>query len=218
MKILMADDHALFRDGMHYTLRVVADEVEIIEAATYPEMQAHLENDPGIDLILMDLNMPGCSGASSVKSIYQSYPNIPLVIISAYDQRSDIEAVMDSGAVGFIPKSLPAKIMQKALALVMDGGVFLPPQILLNSPVRITEEAGASKGLSAVEKYGLTTRQIQVLTHMACGLSNKQIALKMGLAEGTIKIHVAAAYQVLRVNSRIEAIRLAERLGLVSKL
>jgi DNA-binding NarL/FixJ family response regulator len=213
MKILLADDHALFRDGMRYVLQQLADEVEVLEAPNFPDAVRQMESHPEVRLVLLDLNMPGSDGSASVKLFTLRFPDIPVVVVSGVDQREDIERVMESGAVGFISKATPSKVMLNALRLVLDGGIYLPPQLLQAAMPQI--EPSPDRRHKVVNSYGLTQRQTEALTLLAHGLSNKEIAEKMGLAEGTVKIHIAAVYQVLRVTSRFEAMRVAERLGLI---
>jgi DNA-binding NarL/FixJ family response regulator len=127
-----------------------------------------------------------------------------------------MEKVMGYGAMGFVCKSSSAPVMLSALNLVLAGGVYVPPQMLQQSPSpAVSASDRVDKRSQNTNEYGLTVRQMQVLTHLAEGMSNKQIAQAVNLAEGTVKIHVAAVYQVLRVNSRMEAVRVAEQLGLI---
>jgi DNA-binding NarL/FixJ family response regulator len=215
MKILIADDHALFRDGMRYVLQQLGDEVEIIEAANFPEALRRMEVNPKFDLVLMDLSMPGSEGAASVRQFHHRYPDAVIVVISGLDHREEIERVMESGAVGFISKSTPSKVMLNALRLVLEGGIYLPPQLLqvaLPHDQSLSTPVGSRRQTNA---HGLSSRQNEALTLLGQGLSNKEIAEIMGLAEGTVKIHIAAVYQVLHISSRFEAMRVAERMGLV---
>ena len=216
MKILLVDDHSLFREGMRYVLRQLPEACEIFEAGNYPDGLKQAELHPELDLVLMDLNMPGSEGAISIKFFHQRFPHIPVVVVSGEDNRVQMEKVMSYGAMGFVCKSSTAPVMLSALNLVLAGGGYVPPQ-MLQQPSMLG--AGASERTDKrslnTNEYGLTARQMQVLGHLAEGLSNKQIAQAVDLAEGTVKIHVAAVYQILRVNSRMEAVRVAEQLGLI---
>jgi DNA-binding NarL/FixJ family response regulator len=215
MKILLVDDHHLFRDGMRYVLQQLQDNIEIIEASNFPDALKQAELHPELDLILMDLNMPGSEGAVSVKFFHQRFPHIPLVIISAEEGRQLMEKVMSNGAMGFVCKSATAAVMLSALHLVLAGGVYVPPQLIhMSDTGDIAPERRDKRSLNTNE-YGLTARQMQMLKHIAEGQSNKEIARTVNLAEGTVKIHVAALYQTLRVNSRTEAVRVASQLGLI---
>jgi DNA-binding NarL/FixJ family response regulator len=214
IKVLMADDHALFRDGMRYVLQQLADEVEIFDSGNFQEALQLMHENPDVDLALLDLNMPGSEGVTSIRYFHLRYPDIPLVVVSGSDQRDDIESVMEYGAMGFISKTSSSKIMLSALRMVLEGGVFLPPQLLQQAVSNVDPgELQANKHSQRAAKYGLTARQLEVLTYLAGGLANKEISKQMNLAEGTVKIHTAAVYQALHVNSRLEAVSAARRLG-----
>ncbi|MDO8292935.1 MAG: response regulator transcription factor [Gallionella sp.] len=216
MKILLVDDHALFRDGMRYVLQQLPEEVEILEAGNFPDGLKLATQHPELDLALLDLNMPGSEGPISIRFFHQRYPHIPVVVISGEEGRGYMEKVMNYGAMGFVCKSSTASVMLSALNLVLSGGVYIPPQLLRQYGEIAGKEPDVTDRRSLhTNEYGLTQRQMQVLTHLAAGLSNKEIAEAIHLAEGTIKIHVAAVYQTLRVNNRMEAVRMAEKLGLV---
>ncbi len=215
IKVLLADDHALFRDGMRYVLQQLADEVEILDSGNFQDALQLAREHADIDLALLDLNMPGSDGPPSILLFHRNFPDIPLVVVSGSDQRDDIESVMESGAMGFISKMSSSKIMLSALRMVLDGGVYLPPQLLQQvvNTVDQGEESLASKRTQRATRFGLTARQLEVLQYLAAGLANKEISQKMNLAEGTVKIHTAAVYQALHVNSRLEAVSTARRLG-----
>lgn len=216
MKILLVDDHALFRDGMRYVLQQLPEAVEILEAGNFPDGLKLATQHPELDLALLDLNMPGSEGPVSIRFFHQRYPHIPVVVVSGEEGRGFMEKVMNYGAMGFVCKSSTASVMLSALNLVLSGGVYIPPQLLRQYGEVAGKEPDVTDRRSLhTNEYGLTQRQMQVLTHLAAGLSNKEIAEAIHLAEGTIKIHVAAVYQTLRVNNRMEAVRMAEKLGLV---
>ncbi len=204
MKILLADDHALFRDGIRYVLQQLAEGVDLLEAGDFRQAMSLADQHPELDLALLDLHMPGSYGVSSVDEFHQHYPHIPVVVVSADVASANMEKAMNYGAVGFVSKNSSAQVMLGALKLVLSGGVYVPPEILRRN-----------LGDAGVKPHGLTPRQHEVLQYLCAGLSNKEIAARIRLAEGTVKIHVAAVYQALNVNSRLEAVRAAEYLGLV---
>ncbi len=213
MKILLVDDHALFRDGMHYVLRKLDEQVEILDAGNFPDALNAARDNPDLDLVLLDLHLPGSEGAPSVKLFHTSYPDVPVVVVSGTDQRDDIERVMNSGAMGFVSKMSSGQDMLHALRLVLDGGVYLPPQLLQHALIQVREDKRSWR----TNEFGLTVRQMEVLQQLASGLSNKDIGLSIGLAEGTVKIHVAAIFQALRVNKRMDAVQAAQRMGLLAE-
>lgn len=217
MKILLVDDHVLFREGMRYVLQQLHGGVsEIFEAGDFPDAMQIAGQHPELDLALLDLNMPGSEGPLSIKLFHHAYPHIPIVVVSGEDNYGIMKKTMDYGAMGFVGKHSAVPVMLEALNQVLAGDIYIPPQ-LLQKHVESTEEKpghAAQPNLHA-HKHGLTARQMQALTHMASGLSNREIAEKMCLAEGTVKVHIATLYQILRVNNRIEAVRLAEKLQLI---
>ena len=212
MKILLADDHALFRDGMRYVLQQLPGPLEILEADNFQDCLKLAGQNLEISLVLLDLYMPGSEGAKSVSYFHQRYPNLPVVVVSGEEASSNMEKVMNYGAAGFISKSSTAQTMLGALNLVLNGGVYLPPEIL---HTYVCETGYMDKRGLHMNSYGLTPRQLEVLQHLCAGMSNKEIASTMTLAEGTVKIHVAAVYLALKVNGRLEAVRAAEHLGLI---
>ncbi len=215
MKILLVDDHALFREGMHHIVSQLDEQVDILDAGNFLDALNIAENNPDLDLVLLDLKMPGSEGMASVNLFHSRYPGVPIVVISGTDRRGDIESVIQSGAVGFVSKASSSKDMLQALRTVLGGGIYLPPQ-LLQQALSGVEEARRDGRSWRINKSGLTARQMEVLQHLARGMSNKDIALAVGLAEGTVKVHVAAIFQALRVNNRNEASRAALDMCLVA--
>lgn len=216
MKILLVDDHALFREGMRYVLQQLPEEVEILEAGNFAEGLRLAKEHPDLDLALLDLYMPGSEGPASIRYFHQCHPQIPVAVISGEDNINQMEKVMNYGAMGFIGKSSSAPVTLKALNTVLSGGVYVPPEMLKHHGMMAEKEmTHTDRRSSNTNEYGLTQRQMQVLTYLATGLSNKEISEAIHIAEGTVKIHVAAVYQILRVSNRMEAVRVAEKLGLV---
>lgn len=211
MKILLADDHALFRDGLRYVLQQLAERVEVLEAPDFQIAMQLAGQHPELDMALLDLHMPGSLGPKSVAYFHRRYPHIPVVVVSAEEDRVNIEKVISSGATGYVCKSVGAQTMLGALKLVLAGGVYVPPEMLRQAE----SEAACGGKCPITNSHGLTPRQLEVLRHLCAGMSNKEIATAINLAEGTVKIHVAAAYHALNVNSRVEAVLVAEQLGLV---
>ena len=130
VRVLIIDDHALFRDGMRYVLHQLADKVEVLDTGDVDEAFRLADANPDLDLVLMDLHMPGSYGVVTVSHFHQNFPAVPVVVVSAMDERHDIERVMEVGAMGFISKTSPGKVMLSALRFVLDGGIYVPPQIL----------------------------------------------------------------------------------------
>ena len=217
MKILLVDDHALFREGMRYVLQQLNGGVSsILEAGNFSEGLKLAEAHPELDLALLDLNMPGSEGPLSIKHFHRCCPHIPIVVVSGEESYAVMEKAMNCGAMGFVGKNSAVPVMLDALNLVLSGGIYIPPQLLhKHGALSENKTSTAEQGNLHTGEYNLTARQMQALMHLASGLSNREIAEKMCLAEGTVKVHIATLYQILRVNNRIEAVRMAEKLKLI---
>lgn len=207
MRILFADDHPLFREGVKPVLQKLGPEVEIIEAKDYPEafQAAHRHTD--LDLALIDLNMPGMPGVDGIERFRAAFPRIPVAVLSASDERDSIQRLLGNGVLGYICKSSPSDVILSAIKLILAGEVYIPAILLGEQP-----DGGAVCGGGKHEP--LTRRQIEVLRELSKGLNNKQIAHNLNVTEGTVKIHLATIFRVLNVNSRTEALLLAQKMGL----
>lgn len=214
MKILIADDHELFRDGLRHVLAQLDAAPEIVEAKDFPEA-IHLAGDtPDLNIILMDLTMPGMDWEDGLRALKSHlHDEVPVIILSAAESRDHVLKAVNLGASGFIPKSSSSRIMLSALKLVLSGGVYLPPA-LLDSSSDTLENGGGALNENAVAY--LTPRQREVLTLLGQGKSNKEIARVLQLAEGTVKLHVTAILKALNVNNRTRAVVAAAQLGLTS--
>jgi DNA-binding NarL/FixJ family response regulator len=216
LTILLADDHELFRDGMNHVLQQLANEVKVLGAENFSYMLQLADQHPEIGLVLMDLGMPGSEGVGSVRTFCLKHPEMPLVVVSGSEQRADIERTMEYGAMGFISKQTSGRVMISALRMVLEGGVYVPPQLLQQVSMGLDQDGGApDKRTRRTGQCGLTPRQIDVLKLLARGLTNREIAEVLDLAEGTVKIHVAGIFLVLRVNSRMDAVLAGQRLGVL---
>jgi len=207
VKIILADDHALFRDGFALLFQQLEAEAVVLEAGDLAEAMELAACHPDTDLMLLDLNMPGMNGQAGIKQVSEAYPQLPVIVLSASETRECVEAVLAAGAVGFIPKSSSSAVMQSAVRLVLSGGVYLPPQLLL------AQRADTANGPGHNGAAKLTGRQRDVLRLLAAGMSNKQICRELELGEGTIKVHIAAIFRALEVGNRTEAANAAHRLG-----
>lgn len=215
MKVLIADDHALFRDGLCLQLRQMDEDAEILEAGGFDETIRVAEEQDALDLILLDLGMPGMAWRQALALLRKRFAEVPIVIVSASENRRDILEAMEIGATGYIPKSSSGKVMLGALKLVFAGGVYLPPALLAKSAAEPPfSEDPAGRGGDGAGKT-LTPRQRQVLSLLATGQSNKEIARALNLGEGTIKVHVTGIMKALNVHNRTQAVVTATRIGLI---
>jgi DNA-binding NarL/FixJ family response regulator len=206
VKILIADDHALFRAGMGHVLGELADSVVMLEAATCENAMQLAAGNPDLDLVLLDLNMPGADGFAALELFSSRFPALPVVILSASKQRSDMQRALDAGALGFIPKETTSEIMLNALRLIMSGGIYVPPELALSE----------ASSVNNVINHGLdfTPRQLETLALLVKGHPNKEIARYLNLAEATVKMHVTAIFKSLGVSNRTQAVLAAEKLAL----
>lgn len=218
MLLLLADDHGLVREGLKYTLADLHDDLDFLEAASASEVMSILEANPDIVLILLDLVMPGSNGFELLRQVCDNYPDLAVVILSASADPIQMRKSLDIGAAGFIPKHASAEIMLSALRLVLAGGIYVPPDMLLSPDPDPPppERTGIDSDRNA--RNALTSRQRVVLHHLGRGLSNKHIARELGLAENTIKIHVAAILRTLGVSNRTQAALLAREWRLPPEL
>ncbi len=205
-KILIADDHALYRSGLASLLDAISSDIKIVEAASYPEAIRAANEIKDLDLVLCDLGMPGMERFAGLSALVRSLEEVPVVVVSAAESSEDMGMAMDCGAHGYIPKTLDSKTVVTAVEKVIGGDIYLPPTLMGWQPGQGVPVSG--------EGPHLTPRQRDVLNLMADGKSNKEIARILGLAEGTIKLHVTGLLKVLDANNRTQAVIKATALGL----
>ncbi len=220
MKILLIDNHTLFREGLRHILQQLPGGVdEILDAGSFREGLALAGQHPDLNLMLLEIKSPGAEGAISVKFFRQRYPHIPVVVVSGEEDCHLISKTLNYGASGFVCKSSTVPALLNALELALSGSIYVPPQLLRQHGMAVVhKDEYNGKRRPNVNGHGLTARQMEVLKYLAAGLSNKEIASMTELSEGTVKVHVAAVYQILRVNNRLEAVRAARQLGLAGIL
>jgi DNA-binding NarL/FixJ family response regulator len=205
-RLVIADDHPLFRGALREAVGGLFERVEIAEAGSFDEVAKLLEASGDVDLILLDLTMPGVRGFSGLMYLRAQFPGVPIVIVSANDDSAVIRRCMDFGASGFIPKTLDVEAMRTAITRVLKGGVWTPPDVDL--------EAGSDAEANALmaRLTTLTPQQVRVLMMLSEGLLNKQIAYELGVSEATVKAHVSAILQKLGVESRTQAVIAAAKI------
>jgi DNA-binding NarL/FixJ family response regulator len=198
---VIADDHPLFRGALREAVTGVFDRAEVAEAGTFEEVSELLERGGGdIDLILLDLRMPGVRGFSGLMYLRAQYPSLPIVVVSASDDPAVIRRCIDFGASGFIPKTLGIEALRQAIARVLQGEVWTPPD------VDLTRQSDGEITAMIARLSTLTPQQVRVLMMLSAGLLNKQIAYELGVSEATVKAHVSAILQKLGVESRTQAV------------
>jgi DNA-binding NarL/FixJ family response regulator len=206
-RFIIVDDHPLFRGALGQALRSAFASAEVLEAGSLDQLTERLETAGEIDLILLDLSMPGVHGVSGLLYLRAQHPEVPVVIVSASDDPATIRQCLDCGASGFIPKSQPVERIREAIRRIIGGEIWLPPDVDLTS-------APAGESAELVSRLStLTPQQVRVLMMLGEGLLNKQIAFKLGVSEATIKAHVSAILQKLGVDSRTQAVIAINRIG-----
>jgi DNA-binding NarL/FixJ family response regulator len=203
-QFIIADDHPLFRGALRQTLEMQYPGAEIIEAGALEDVTGRLESVGDVDLVLLDLTMPGMRGFSGLMYLRAQYPAVPVVIVSANEEAGAIRRSIEFGASGFIPKSRGIDVIRDAIGIVMEGGVWTPPDVDVATP---DESADVVRRLAT-----LTPQQVRVLMMLSEGLLNKQIAYELSVSEATVKAHVSAILQKLGVESRTQAVIAASRI------
>ncbi|MEM7017954.1 MAG: response regulator transcription factor [Pseudomonadota bacterium] len=199
MKILHADDHPMLLVAVKYLLEKLDSAVHVISTASFSETQNALSLHNDLELLLLDLEMPGTKGMSGFHTLRQQWPELRIAILSGSEEPERIHEALDNGAVGFIPKSHSGELMLNAFKLILAGGVYVPGPL----PPRASTD------------YELSERQQQVLALIATGASNKDIAGELYISEGTVKVHVNTIFKTLKVKNRTQAILKAREGGLL---
>lgn len=217
MKVLIADDHELFLKGLEMILEDSFPDMELKLAKDYQEIFNIIAKERNFDLVLTDLAMPGAKWLDAVEKIHATLPDTPIIILSAVFDKEIVQKTIELGAAGYVPKTSSNTVIIGAVNLVMSGGVYIPPELLLHTAssefdlLKQIEEKPVPSGSAKV----LSPRQIDVLQLIAKGQSNKQIAYELGLTEGTIKLHVTAILKLLNVYNRTGAVAEATKQGIL---
>lgn len=198
MKILIVDDHPLFRAGFHAVLEQSSLDAGVLSVSSVPEALQTLQQDGDIGLVLLDIHLRGDDGFAALKVIGERFPTTACIMISGDEQQNVSSRAVASGASGFIPKSFTADEMIDAIRTVLAGEVFVPQTTSL-APVE--------------QPNGLTLRQLEVISMLGRGFSNKEIARALDVAERTVKAHVSAVFEALNVRNRTQAVLVAQRRG-----
>ena len=208
-KILIADDHPLFREAITSVIQGSLDDVEVLETADLENALALTRENDDLDLILLDINMPGMHGLNGLIELRNEAPTIPVVMVSAEQDKQIVLQAITYGAVGFITKSSPRRQMTEAITQILAGNVYLPSDIIRtgNGTSSVRRRAQQDEHQLSPELFSaLTRRQLLVLERMAKGESNKQIAYNLSIAETTVKAHVSSILRKLGVHNRVQAI------------
>jgi DNA-binding NarL/FixJ family response regulator len=206
-KFVIADDHPLFRGALKQAIGGVGDPGTVLEAGDFESVKRIVAEHDDVDLVLLDLSMPGASGLSGLISLRGVHAGVPLVVVSAHDDPETIRRALELGASGFISKSASMEDIRKAVETVLAGGISAPSGIDLG----VEHDPEISDLIRRLQS--LTPQQTKVLGMLAEGLLNKQIAYELGVSEATIKAHVSAVLQKLGVDSRTQAVIQLSKIG-----
>ncbi len=207
MKVLLADDHDLIRQGIKLVLNKYNKYAKILESTNFTNTLTTVKNNLDLDLIILDLFMPGSSSTQTIKILRHEAPSIPIIMLSSSEDIEHIKSALEFGANGYIPKSSPNEIFYSAIELVMSGGIYIPQQAL--NPDRDHD--------STIES-ALTERQTEALQLLAKGKSNKEIARMMNITEHTVKSHITIILNHLNAKNRTQAVLHAQQAGMISSL
>jgi len=205
-RLVIADDHPLFRGALREAVSGLFERDVIAEAGSFDDISKLLDRNNDVDLVLLDLAMPGIRGFSGLMYMRAQYPGIPVVIVSGNDDPAVIRRCIEFGASGFIPKTLGVDQMRKAIEQVLAGEIWTPPDVDLCA--RSDDDSAAILARLA----SLTPQQVRVLMMLSEGLLNKQIAYELSVSEATVKAHVSAILQKLGVESRTQAVIVAAKI------
>jgi DNA-binding NarL/FixJ family response regulator len=213
MHILLVDDHTLFREALIHVLNQLEQQAVVYEAADAEEAARLITHTRNLDLVILDIDLPCMDGLTALPMLRELAPTVPVVVLSGSESSQHVKKAIDQGAVGYIPKSCSSHEMLSALRIVLQGDIYIPPKLL--GKVSLANFSTANSGDIEHSQSTLTARQVAVLDRMAKGLPNKSIARELNMAEGTVKLHVAAILRILNVRNRTEAVIKAAQLGLL---
>jgi len=209
--VIVADDHPLFRTAIKEALEAEQGQTRFLEASSFESLQDLVDRNKEVDLVLLDLHMPGVSGFAGLVYLCKRYPSVPVVIISANEDPVVIRRAIEHGAAGYIPKSSSIETITSAIASVLLGEIWTLESTVSNLPGKNASEMELAERMSQ-----LTPQQFKVLMMMSRGLLNKQIAHELAVSEATIKAHVTAIMNKLGVNNRTQAVLAASQLSVTN--
>jgi two-component system, NarL family, nitrate/nitrite response regulator NarL len=212
MKLLIIDDHPVVREGLAALLRQLAPDMTVLLAESGSQGLGLTNQHPDLDLVILDLAMPGSDGFAMLHEFGKLHPQLPVVVVSSSEDPRDVRRALAAGALGYIPKSAPPRTLLAAVRFVLDGNVYVP-SLLAQNPASIPDEAADDSARKPA--VSLTGRQIDVLRLLREGRSNKEIGRTLGLSEKTVKVHVTALFRALNVANRIQAAAKADKVGVI---
>jgi DNA-binding NarL/FixJ family response regulator len=215
----------LVQEGISAALNSLADDVVVIAAPDAEQGLIVASSNSDLDLVLLDLALPGSSGFALIGKLHKLHPSLPVVVLSALEDPENIRLAINAGAMGFVPKSAATRVLIRLLKQVLEGNIAVPDGFQSPGPMAsLSETAGGEEAAPAggppadPDVALLTVRQVEVLSRLCQGKTNKQIATEMGLSEKTIKAHVTAIFKILGVVNRTQAVVAARRIGMITAI
>lgn len=209
VKFLIADDHPLFREALRSALQTEFNKVVYLESDSFASTMEVIRKNRRLNLILLDLTMPGCENYYGLLRVKQNFPDIPVAVVSANEDIEVISQVVEFGADAYIPKSTPTSDFIHAIKLVLDGETWIPEDV----KQQLVEVKSETKEI-AQKVRELTPKQFQVLRHIKLGMMNKQIADTLNVTEATVKAHISSIFKSLGVKSRTQILVAIDKLNL----
>ena len=206
MKILIIDDHSLYRDGLKFNLSSIMPDIQILDAENMTQAIEQLAQNSDVNLVLANFDMPDIRWKDGIKTLKESAKNSQIGVIASLSENHDIRKILNMGLCCFLPKNIDKKVLNSALSLVLNGGTYFPPTLLMKQ---------TPNDLSQTSGKHLTARQMEVLRYLAQGLSNKQIAYQMKVSEATVKLHINALLRAVGATNRTQAVIKAQQMGIV---
>ena len=213
MKLLIVDDHPFLRDGLAALLMQIGPDTTVLQARDATEGIALVDNHLDLDVVILDLAMPGMEGLQALSEFGRKRPDLPVIVLSSSEDPRDVRRALTSGALGYVPKSASQHVLLSAIRLVLNGDLYVPPLILDAKVGTIARRTFSGEGES---NRLLTARQIEILTLVSEGKPNKTIAAALALSEKTVKAHITAIFKALNVVNRTQAAAAGREQGIIS--
>ena len=212
MKLLIVDDHAVLREGLAALLQQIGPDTTVVQARDAREAITLLGDHPDLDVVVLDLMMPGMQGLDALSEFARTRPDLPVIVLSSSEDPSDVRKALAAGALGYVPKSAGQRVLLSAIQLVLNGDLYIPPLVLEGN--RGSAESFGYRAGNRPEQV-LTARQVEILKFLSEGAPNKSIAKVLGLSEKTVKAHVTAIFKTLNVENRTQAAVAGRKAGLI---
>src|SRR5665213_510239 len=212
MKILIVDDHPIYRKGLVALLDQIEPDIALLQANDAAQALVVIAEHYDLDVVILDLLMPGMDGLRAIAEFGQIRPELPVIILSSSENPADVRSALANGALGYVPKSAAEHTLLSAIRVVLNGDVYVPPLVMVETA---STRSGPLKTAAQPERPVLTDRQIEVLQRISTGQLNKVIAAELGLSEKTVKSHITAIFRALNVMNRSQAAAAGREAGLI---